>query len=69
MEEVAVVRAPDAARYLGLSASTLAKLRMNGTGPSFSKLGRRVVVYRISDLDDWIARNRRISTLGPKYAA
>ena len=50
MAEVSAVRAPDAAKYLGLSASTLAKLRMTGDGPAFSKLGRRVVVYRLVDL-------------------
>lgn len=63
MAEVSAVRAPDAAKYLGLSASTLAKLRMSGDGPVFAKLGRRAVVYRLSDLDDWLKRNRRKSTL------
>ena len=65
MSTICAVRAPDAAKYLGLSTSTLAKLRMSGIGPTFAKLGRRVVVYRLADLDDWLARNRRKST----YAA
>jgi predicted DNA-binding transcriptional regulator AlpA len=68
MAEVSAVRAPDAARYLGLSVSTLAKLRMGRDGPTFAKLGRRVVVYRLADLDHWVESNRRKSTLKPHPA-
>jgi hypothetical protein len=39
----------DAARFLGVSASMLAKLRISSGGPIFSKLGRRVV-YDLVDL-------------------
>lgn len=42
-----------AARVVGLSESTLAKLRLNGNGPAYCKLGRRVV-YRPSDLEQWL---------------
>jgi len=48
-----VVTARVAARYVGLSESTLAKLRLNGNGPVYCKLGRRVV-YRPVDLDHWL---------------
>ncbi|MCX7309751.1 MAG: helix-turn-helix domain-containing protein [Afipia sp.] len=48
-----VLRARDAARLVGLSESTLAKLRLNGNGPAYCKLGRRVV-YRRTDLADWL---------------
>jgi predicted DNA-binding transcriptional regulator AlpA len=50
-----------AAAWVGLSASTLAKLRLKGTGPAYLKLGRRVV-YRIDDLEDWIQAHRCKST-------
>jgi predicted DNA-binding transcriptional regulator AlpA len=43
----------EAARILGLSESTLAKLRLNGNGPVYCKLGRRVL-YRPSDLEQWL---------------
>jgi predicted DNA-binding transcriptional regulator AlpA len=56
------LRAPEAARYLGLSPATLAKMRMTGDGPAFSKAGRRAVVYALADLDDWLACRRRTST-------
>jgi predicted DNA-binding transcriptional regulator AlpA len=48
-----VVTAKTAARYVGLSESTLAKLRLNGNGPVYCKLGRRVV-YRPVDLEQWL---------------
>src|SRR5262245_41200712 len=48
-----VLHARDAARFVGLSESTLAKLRRNGNGPTYCKLGRRVV-YRPADLEEWL---------------
>ena len=49
-----------AARYLGLSPSTLAKLRMQQNrlnGPIFSKIAG-MVVYRRTDLDSWLEENQ-----------
>lgn len=48
-----VVHTREAARLVGLSESTLAKLRLNGNGPMYCKLGRRVV-YRPADLEQWL---------------
>jgi predicted DNA-binding transcriptional regulator AlpA len=48
-----VVSAKIAARLVGLSESTLAKLRLNGNGPVYCRLGRRVV-YRQADLEQWL---------------
>jgi hypothetical protein len=42
----------EAARFLRLSDSTLAKMRCTGGGPRFLKLGRKVV-YRRDDLLAW----------------
>jgi len=50
-----------AAEYVGLSVSTLNKLRVFGGGPVFLKLGRRVA-YDVTDLDAWLATRRRRST-------
>jgi predicted DNA-binding transcriptional regulator AlpA len=55
------VSAPEAAAYLGISASTLSKLRVFGGGPKFHKLGRRVV-YDVRDLDGWFEARQRSST-------
>jgi predicted DNA-binding transcriptional regulator AlpA len=56
------LRAPFAALYLGLSASTLAKMRLRGDGPIYSKAGPRVVIYDQDDLDHWLNSRRRSST-------
>jgi len=48
-----VITTRTAARFVGLSESTLAKLRLSGNGPTYCKLGRRVV-YRPEDLDAWL---------------
>ena len=51
----------EAAAYIGISASTLNKLRVFGGGPVFLKLGRRVA-YDVADLDRWLDGKRRRST-------
>ena len=50
-----------AAAYLGVAAITLAKWRVYGLSPAYHKLNRKVS-YRRSDLDAWLAANRRVST-------
>ena len=57
------LRTPDAARRVGLSPRTLEKHRCYGTGPSYRKLGGRVV-YAIDELDAWVELGRRSSTSG-----
>jgi predicted DNA-binding transcriptional regulator AlpA len=63
MKERIALSAREAARLLGLSESTLAKLRLSGGGPVYSKLGSRVV-YMPEDLESWVVKNRRRSTCG-----
>src|SRR3712207_1901729 len=61
IDEVAMLkklRTPDAARALGVSASFLAHLRVQGGGPTFSKLGK-VVVYDVRDLETWAEERTR----------
>lgn len=57
----AMLRTDGAAHYVGLSTSTLEKLRLTGDGPEYIKLGR-AVIYKPDDLDAWIEGNRRKST-------
>jgi excisionase family DNA binding protein len=45
----------EAAEYLRTSTSTLAKRRLYGGGPQFSRIGR-AVRYRKSDLDEFMSR-------------
>ncbi len=55
------LRVSDAANFLGLSASTLNKLRVYGGGPAFAKLGR-AIVYDLRDLDAWAEARKHHST-------
>ena len=62
------LRPPAAANYLGLSSSTLAKMRLRGDGPIFLKLNR-AVAYDVRDLDAWLSIRRRTSTSDRGQAA
>ncbi len=67
-EPARYVRTHEAARLLSLSARTLEKYRCHGTGPTFRKLGGRVV-YAIADLEAWANQSACRSTSDPRYDA
>lgn len=56
-----MIRTPQAAEYLGVSAATLCKWRVFGGGPGYKKLGR-AVVYDPVDLRDWLDSRSQVST-------
>lgn len=56
-----------AAEYLGVSTSYLAKRRVEGDGPAFSKFGK-AVAYSQEALDGWAASRARNSTSEDKPA-
>lgn len=53
-------RTPDeAAAYVGMTPRGLEDLRYRRVGPTFSRLGRRVVRYHLDDLDAWLKGGRQ----------
>jgi predicted DNA-binding transcriptional regulator AlpA len=58
----ALLRAPELSELLGLTLSTLAKLRCSGKGPPFYKLTNQTVGYRQEDVMEWLSHRRRVST-------
>jgi hypothetical protein len=54
------LRTTDAARYLGVSASLLRKMRARGpddplgAGPAYIRLSPSLIVYEIAALDSWL---------------
>jgi hypothetical protein len=58
----------EAAIFAKTSPRTLEKLRVTGGGPSYRKIGRRVI-YHISDLTAWIESKKRTSTSDKGSAA
>ena len=55
----------EAARFLRLSGRTLEKHRTSGTGPTYRKIGGRVV-YAIVDLQAWADGGAQVSTSDPR---
>lgn len=55
------LNAKQASQLVGISVSTLAKWRLSGAGPIYSKVGRRVV-YQRSQIEAWMKRNSHAST-------
>jgi predicted DNA-binding transcriptional regulator AlpA len=51
----------EASEYVGVSSSWLAKLRLYGGGPRYSKIGRSVR-YSTDELDAWLTCNLQAST-------
>jgi hypothetical protein len=49
----------------GLTRKFLAHARGRGDGPPFSKAGRKVVLYKVTDVEEWLAARRRLSTADP----
>ena len=58
------LRTPEAARFLSLAGRTLEKHRTYGTGPTYRKIGGRVV-YGLDDLKAWADRGTKTSTSDP----
>lgn len=56
-----LLRNKPAAAYIGWAPSTLAKSRISGNGPPFLKVGKNIL-YRISDLDEWLESKKCFST-------
>ena len=56
-----VFRNPEAAKFLKMSTSTLAKWRHYGKGPRFLKCGS-AVLYRREDLEAWLNQRSYFST-------
>lgn len=52
----------DAGKYVGLSASHLAKLRLEGNGPKYARAGSRAIRYSRQELDRWMTSRTHTST-------
>ena len=59
----ALIRRADLPRYLPISAQTAARWAVEGQGPRFLKVGRRLVAYRAGDLREWLQDQTRQNTV------
>lgn len=62
LDTIRVLRPRQAASIIGLSLSTLNKMRLRGDGPQFVRLGRKSVGYPVTELRAWLDAGRRAST-------
>lgn len=60
----ALIRRSDVPQYIPVAAQTLARWAVEGQGPCFVKIGKRLVAYRSGDLKKWLAENVRSNTIG-----
>ncbi|WP_440711946.1 helix-turn-helix transcriptional regulator [Gordonia sp. FQ] len=48
----------EAGRYIGdFKVTTLERWRKRGIGPAYVQVNGKSIVYRVSDLDEWLAAN------------
>ncbi|GBQ28701.1 putative transcriptional regulator [Gluconacetobacter sacchari DSM 12717] len=62
------LRTTEVAELLGLSPRTLEKYRVIGEGPTFLKLGQRVL-YARSDVEAWLQAHRCAHTSDDTYTS
>lgn len=58
-----LIRRADLPRYLPIAAQTAARWAVEGQGPPFIKVGRRLVAYRAGDLREWLKSQTRKNTV------
>lgn len=55
---LAKMRPREAAEYLQVAVSTLAKMRARKIGPRYARATTRLIIYDRDDLDTWLASCR-----------
>jgi predicted DNA-binding transcriptional regulator AlpA len=57
-----LLKVKEAAAIIGLSASTMNKMRCTGRGPRFYRIGKRRIGYALADLMEWLSGGHHTST-------
>lgn len=52
----------EAAEYLDVTERTLSYWRIKGQGPSFVRVHRRRIAYRVQDIENWLEARVQRST-------
>jgi predicted DNA-binding transcriptional regulator AlpA len=58
-----LIRRTDLPRYLPIASQTAARWAVEGQGPRFIKVGKRLVAYRAGDLRAWLRDQTRENTV------
>ena len=62
MTDIVYLDQEAAAKFIHLSPRTLEGMRVKGNGPPFYKLGKKRVIYALSDLIDWVNGQKQQTT-------
>ena len=57
-EATTKLRPREAAQFLRIALSTLAKMRKQNDGPNYSRIGHRVILYDLQELEGWLEVRR-----------
>ena len=63
-----VLRVKEAAAFLRVSTDTLNDWRVVGGGPPYMKFGRQLVMYRLTDLREWINSHPTLTSTSQESA-
>ena len=44
----------EVAEFMGLSAYTLSRYRMDGIGPNYIQVGPKMIRYKRADVEEWV---------------
>ena len=61
-----LIRRSDLPQYIPVAKQTLCRWAVEGQGPRFIKLGRRLVAYRVGDLRKWLNSSPHINPIREK---
>ena len=62
-DEDTLIRRADLSLYIPVASQTLARWAVEGEGPKFLKIGKRLVAYRTGDIRDWLQGQVRNNTI------
>lgn len=62
-DEDTLIRRADLSLYIPVASQTLARWAVEGEGPRFLKIGKRLVAYRTGDIRDWLQGQARNNTI------
>lgn len=55
------LRPRQVAEIYNISLKCLAKWRIEGKGPSYRKIGRKLCLYSVEELEQWLEDHRRVT--------
>lgn len=57
VESPRFLRSAQCAELLGVSRSHLERMRYDGTGPRYTKISKKVILYALADVEAWVAQH------------